>query len=234
MQDALTLLKGRLIVSCQAYPGEPMLDPRTMTQIAQAAIAGGAAGIRAKGLTHLTMMRSHLTVPIIGLVKKGTCGVFITPTLEDCLDVASTGCEVVALDGTRRRRPDGLSLSQTITRLKEAHPEVLVMADCGSLEDARSAEQSGADLVGTTLSGYTGERPSEAGPDHALVGEMAASCGVPVVAEGRIRDPAEAVRALDAGAWCVVVGTAITHPTSITSRFATAMQDATWGISSPS
>ena len=118
MNDVIEALAGQLVVSCQAYPGEPMLDPKTMTQIAQAAVAGGAAGIRGKGLEDLRMMRAVLQVPLIGLVKVGKEGVFITPTLADCLEVAATGCQIVSLDGTRRPRPDGLTLAQTIAGLR--------------------------------------------------------------------------------------------------------------------
>ena len=86
---ALDALRGGLIVSCQAYPGEPMLDPRTMAQVAQAAVAGGAVAIRGKGLEDLRAMRPVVSVPLIGLVKVGNEGVYITPTLADCLAVAA-------------------------------------------------------------------------------------------------------------------------------------------------
>ena len=129
MNDVLNRIRGGLVVSCQAYPGEPMLDPRTMAQVAQAAVAGGAVAIRAKGLDDLRAMRPVLDVPLIGLVKVGAEGVYITPTLADARAVADTGCEIVALDGTRRPRPDGLSLAETVAGLKQSHPGVLVMAD---------------------------------------------------------------------------------------------------------
>lgn len=226
MNAVVDALAGRLVVSCQAYAGEPMLDPRTMTQIAQAAVIGGAAAIRAKGLEDLRMMRGVLQVPLIGLVKVGTEGVFITPTLADCLAVAETGCEVVALDGTRRPRPDGLTLAQTIAGLKQQYPDVLVMADCGSVGDARAAHEAGADLLGTTLAGYTGERPRTDGPDWEVVDEIVALGVLPVVVEGRIHTPADAAEAMRRGAHCVVVGTAITHPATITGWFAKAVADA--------
>ena len=177
MNDVIEALAGQLVVSCQAYPGEPMLDPKTMTQIAQAAVAGGAAGIRGKGLEDLRMMRAVLQVPLIGLVKVGKEGVFITPTLADCLEVAATGCQIVALDGTRRPRPDGLTLAQTIAGLREQYPDVLVMADCGSVGDAIAADEAGADLLGTTLAGYSGERPKTPGPDWEVVDQIVSALG---------------------------------------------------------
>lgn len=226
MSALLESLRGRLIVSCQAYPGEPMLDPKTMAQVAQSAIIGGAAGIRAKGLDDLRAIRAVVSEPIIGLVKEGAEGVYITPTLTACLEVAATGCEMVALDGTRRPRPDGRTLAETISELKVAYPEVLVMADCGSIDDARAAHEAGADILGTTLAGYSGERPKTEGPDWECIDQVVAlgrEVGKPVFVEGRIHTTEEAAEAIRRGAWSVVVGTAITHPASITRWFVEAL-----------
>lgn len=221
--SVLDSLRGGLVVSCQAYPGEPILDPRTMAQVAAAAVAGGTAGIRGKGLDDLRAMRATVTVPIIGLVKVGERGVYITPTLADCLAVAATGVEIVTLDGTRRPRPDGLTFAQTVAGVKERYPDVLVMADCGSPADAAAAQEGGADILGTTLAGDTGERARTEGPDWDCLDDVVALADVPVLAEGRIHSPAHAARAIRHGAWAVVVGTAITHPTTLTRWFADAV-----------
>ena len=222
--DPLQSMRGGLVVSCQAYPGEPMLDPRTMAQVARAAVAGGAVAIRGKGLDDLRAMRPVVPVPIIGLVTVGDAGVYITPTLADCLAVAATGVEVVALDGTRRPRPDGLTLAETIAGLREQYPDVLVMADCGSVGDAEAALAAGADILGTTLAGYSGERPKTEGPDWEVVDQVVAvASGVPVIVEGRVHSPAQAAEAIRRGAWAVCVGTAITHPTTLTRWFADAV-----------
>lgn len=220
----LEQLRGGLIASAQAYPGEPMRDPRTMDQVAQACVAGGAVGIRAQGLADLALINQHVEVPVIGLWKDGHDGVFITPTLTHAVAVAATGSQVVALDGTRRPRPDGLSLAQTVQGLREARPEALIMADCGSADDARAAQDAGVDILGTTLAGYTGERPKTVGPDLELVDEIQAFARLPLVVEGRIHTPAQAAQAMERGAFAVVVGTAITHPTTITSWFAQAVK----------
>ena len=223
----LHTLRGRLLVSCQAYPGEPLRDPDTMARIAQSAVIGGAAAIRSQGLDDIRAIARAVAVPQIGLWKVGADGVFITPTLEHAIAVAEAGADIVALDGTRRERPDGLTLRQTIHELKQ-RTDVLVMADAGSVDDGLAAEDAGADIVGTTLAGYTGERPRTNGPDLDLVSTLAAQLGVPLFAEGRIHTPIEARAALDAGAYSVVVGTAITHPASITSWYVEALtQDRT-------
>ncbi|WP_103062218.1 N-acetylmannosamine-6-phosphate 2-epimerase [Actinomyces qiguomingii] len=223
LDPVLERLRGGLIVSAQAYPGEPMRDPRTMDQIARACVAGGAVGIRAQGLADLTLITQHVDVPVIGLWKDGHEGVFITPTLTHAIAVAATGAQIVALDGTRRPRPDGLDLARTITELKAARPGVLVMADCGSLDDARAAQDAGADILGTTLAGYTGERPRTTGPDVELIDLIAPIAQVPLIVEGRVHTPGQAALAIDHGAFAVVVGTAITHPTTITSWFVDAV-----------
>jgi N-acylglucosamine-6-phosphate 2-epimerase len=222
--DGLESLRGSLIVSCQAYPGEPMRDPRTTAQVAASAVLGGAAAVRVQGLADVQQTRSAVEVPVIGLWKDGHDGVFITPTLRHALAVANAGAHVVAVDGTRRARPDRLTLAQTVAGVHtESH--ALVMADCGSLEDARAAVDAGADLIGTTLAGYSGERPKTQGPDLELLEHIAAAgFGVPLIAEGRLHTPAQARQALDAGAFAVVVGTAITHPATITGWFADALK----------
>lgn len=222
MKHVIERMRGGLVVSCQAYGDEPMNTADTMTQVAQSVVAGGAVAVRAQGLTHIRRMRATLKVPVIGLWKDGKEGVFITPTLAHALAVASAGAEVVALDGTSRPRPDGITFAETVAGLRERH-DVLVMADVSTFEEGMAAVEAGADLVGTTLSGYTDYTPKLDGPDLDLVERLAVALDVPVIAEGRIHTPDQAAEALARGAFAVVVGTAITHPTSITRWFAEAV-----------
>ena len=223
----LERIRSRLVVSCQAYPGEPMRDPAVMTAVALAVAEGGAAAIRAQGLADLRSIRAAVSLPLVGLVKRGDAGVFITPTRADCIEVANTGAEVVALDGTTRPRPDGSTLAECIAAIH--HQGALAMADCGSLADAVASIAAGADCIGTTLAGYTSDRPVTNGPDFDLLLQLVKISSVPVLAEGRVTTPDEAARALLIGAHAVVVGSAITHPTSITSRFAASVRDAAAG-----
>jgi N-acylglucosamine-6-phosphate 2-epimerase len=219
----LESLRSQLIVSCQAYPGEPMRDPRTTAQLAASAVIGGAAAVRVQGTADIQHTRASVEVPVIGLWKDGHDGVFITPTLRHALAVANAGAHVVAIDGTCRPRPDGLSLAATVAGIR-AGSQALVMADCGSFDDAAAAAEAGADLIGTTLAGYTGERAKTHGPDLELLEQIAAAgLGRPLIAEGRIHTPDQARQALDAGAFAVVVGTAITHPATITGWFTAAL-----------
>ena len=217
----LDRLRGRLVVSCQAPPGDPLHGPDHMAAMARAAAAGGAAGIRANGLADVRAVRSAVDVPLIGLWKDGTSGVYITPTARHAVAVADAGADIVAIDATARPRPDG---SRFTGAVEAAHAEgALVMADIATLDEGLAAESAGADLVSTALSGYTGPGEPPPGPDLALVAALADRLTVPVVAEGRVHTPDEAARALDSGAWSVVVGTAITAPGWITSRYVRAM-----------
>lgn len=215
-------LHGRLVVSCQAYGSEPLNTTAAMLAMAQSVASGGAAGIRAQGLETIRAIDQSLSLPLIGLVKVPGHEVFITPTLQDALDVVAAGADIVALDGTRRERPDGLSLAEVIEAVHERTP-ALVMADASCLEDGLAAQEAGADLVSTTLAGYTPSRTKTDGPDLELVASLARHLTVPIAAEGRFRWPEETARAIELGAHCAIVGTSITHPASITARFIAAM-----------
>ncbi len=224
MTHLIESLRGGLIVSCQAYPGEPLRHPETMAQMAEAVVRGGALAVRAQGISDISFIKGRVEVPLIGLWKDGHDGVVITPTLRHARAVRDAGAEIVALDGTRRPRPDGLTLSATVAALRRER-NTLLMADCGSVDDALAAVDAGVDIVGTTLAGYSGERPMTDGPDLDLLVQLVQRVpGIPVIAEGRVRTPAQARDCLDAGAYAVVVGTAITHPTTITQWFLADLQ----------
>ncbi len=219
-----TLARGSLVVSCQAGPGNPFNRPELMALMARAAEAGGAGGIRANGADDIAAIRAVTTLPIIGINKLGDPGgVFITPTFESAVGIVAAGADLIALDGTMRSRPDGQTLRHQIERI---HDElgVPVVADVDSLDAGLAARDAGADLVATTLSGYTQAAGRTAnGPDVELVGELAARLDCPVIAEGRIRTDDDVRAVCDAGAYAVVVGTAITNPMAITAHLASAI-----------
>lgn len=226
MHPLIAPLQNTLIVSCQAYPGEPMRDPRTMAQVAAAVEEGGASAVRAQGLEDIRRVKDTVDVPVIGIWKDGAEGVFITPTLEHCRAVLEAGADILALDGTSRPRPDGLTFAETLRRLRE-ETDAPLMADCDDLDAALVAADLGVDIIGTTLAGYTAARPRTSGPDLELLTELAprleGSASV-LVAEGRVHTPEQARACQEAGAFAVVVGTAITHPTSITRWFCEALE----------
>lgn len=210
-----------LVVSCQAPPDSPLHDAGAMALMARAAEAGGAAAIRANGPDHVTAIRAAVGLPIIGIHKLGDpAGVFITPTAEDAARVVRAGADLVAIDGTRRPRPDGVRLAEQIDRIHDLG--VPVIADVDGVEAGLAAREAGADLIATTLSGYTGG-PATDGPDLELVARLVDKLDCPVVAEGRFRTPEHVRDACDVGAHAVVVGYAITNPTDLTARLVRAM-----------
>jgi N-acylglucosamine-6-phosphate 2-epimerase len=207
-----------LIVSCQAGTGSALRGPEPMALMAREAAAGGAAGIRANGPADVAAIRAAVDLPIIGIHKLGDpAGVFITPTVAAAAEVVRAGATLVALDGTLRPRPDGTPLAALVA-VVHADLDVPVMADVDTYEAGVAAREAGADLVATTLAGYTGG-PVPAGPDLDLVARLASTLDCPVVAEGRYTTPEQVRAALAAGAHAVVVGTAITNPAAITRRF---------------
>lgn len=220
MNPLIASLEGKLIVSVQAYPGEPLRTPEIMAAMSRACELGGAAAIRCQGLADIAAIKGRVEVPVIGLWKDGHEGVYITPTLRHARACVNAGADIVAIDATDRPRPDGRPLEDTVAPLKEEG--VLIMADCATIEDVRRAADLGFDMVSTTLSHGTAaiDCGMADGPDLPLLRQAVEEFpGVPVVCEGRVHTPAEARAAIDAGAWAVVVGTAITHPTSLTSWF---------------
>ncbi|MFJ5721240.1 N-acetylmannosamine-6-phosphate 2-epimerase [Streptomyces sp. NPDC093149] len=216
-QELAASLQGRLIVSCQAPPGDPMRETGTLVRLARSAVAGGGAAIRANEPAVVAAIVEAVDLPVIGLWKDGDVGVYITPTVRHALALVEAGAAVVAADATDRPRPDGSSFAELVAAVHGAG--ALVMADVSTLAEGITAAGQGADFVSTTLSGYVPGTPEQTGPDLELVAELSAAIDVPVVAEGRINTPDEAAEALTRGAHSVVVGTAITAPTALTARF---------------
>jgi len=194
-----------------------------MSAIARAAELGGAVGIRAEGTADVRAIKDAVGVPVIGLIKRDVPGspVRITPSVEDALAVADAGADMVAVDATLRPRPGGLSARDFLAELAGAL-EPPLLADVDSLEAGVAARAAGADAVATTLSGYAGDGSPPEEPDVELVGRLAAELDCPVLAEGRYSTPTQVAAALDAGAFAVVVGTAITDPAALTRRLAAA------------
>lgn len=212
---------GGLIVSCQPVPGSPLDKPEIVAAMALAAEQAGAAGLRIEGIHNLKATRAVVSVPIIGIIKRDLPDfpIRITPWLEDVDALAAAGADIIAFDGTARPRP--ASVESLLARIH--HHGLLAMADCSSREDGLHCHQLGAELIGTTLSGYTTDvTPKE--PDLALVSALAAH-GCRVMAEGRYNSPELAAQALRHGAFTVTVGSAITRLEHVCQWFRDALQD---------
>lgn len=220
MHPLLARIARRLVVSCQPVTGGPLDDPAIVAAYVMAVEAGGAAGVRIEGFDNLRAARAATSLPVIGLVKRDLASspVRITPYADDVVQLADLGADIVAFDATARTR---LAPVGDLAGLAHAHGR-LAMADIATLDEAVAAVAAGCDVVGTTLSGYTGG-PTPEGPDFDLLSAIAAR-GIPVIAEGRIRTPEEAGEAMRRGALSVVVGSAITRPELATEWFAQAVR----------
>jgi N-acylglucosamine-6-phosphate 2-epimerase len=224
--DILSCLRSdRLIVSCQALPHEPLFGSEIMARMALAAQEGGACAIRANTPQDIAAIYASVYLPIIGLFKVDLPGfdVYITPRVQDAIAIAESGADIIAIDATNRPRPEG-TLAEFIQAIKTA-TGLPVMADISTFDEGIAAKDAGADLVSTTMSGYTPYSPNLPGPDIELVRELYANLGgkYPLIAEGRYHTPELAAQALAAGATAVVVGGAITRPQQITARFKRAL-----------
>lgn len=221
-EEILRKLKGGLIVSCQALPGEPLHSSFIMGRMALAATQAGAVGIRANSVEDILEIRKNTDLPIIGIIKKvydDSPDVYITPTLEEVEALIECGVEIIALDATSRLRPGGLNLEQFFGTIRIKYPHQLFMADCSTTEEGIVAAKIGFDLIGTTLAGYTAYTKGRPIPPYDMVQELVNACGKPVVAEGNIWTPQQLRKMMDLGVHTAVVGSAITRPLDIARKF---------------
>lgn len=235
MSDPIARLEGGLVVSVQAPDDSPLRETAHMVAMARAAEAGGAAGVRAAGGADIAAIAAAVALPVVGLRKRRVAGseVYITPELADAHEVAAAGADILAVDATLRPRPGGTTSSDFIAALLRELPQP-VLADVDSLQAGAAAREAGAAAVATTLAGYTGDGPPPSKPDLELVARLAAELDCPVLAEGRYGSPETVRGAFEAGAFAVVVGTAITDPLALTRRFAAAAAGARRASGAPS
>lgn len=212
-------VKGNLIVSCQALADEPLHSSFIMGRMAIAAKEGGAVAIRAQGVSDINEIKEVTKLPIIGIIKRNydDSEIYITPTMKEVDELLGTGCEMIALDATKRKRPNNENIKDLVDAIHEKGK--LAMADVSTFEEGIEAEKIGFDCISTTLSGYTPYSKQSNSVDFELLEELAKTVKIPVICEGRINTPEELKKAFDLGAYSAVVGGAITRPQQITKRF---------------
>lgn len=225
--EIIQSIKGGLIVSCQALPGEPLYNGENsiMPLMAKAAQIAGAAAIRTNGVMDVDKIKEKTGMPIIGLIKKNYEGYepFITSTMNEVDQLVNSKADIIAIDCTDRERFNGITVREFIRLVKKKYEDIILMADISTYEEGVIAYEEGVDIIGTTLSGYTSYSERLKGPDFELVKKLAANLDIPIIAEGRIHYPEDAKKMLDLGAYAVVVGGAITRPLEIASRFVEVM-----------
>lgn len=222
-------IRGKLIVSCQAVKGEPLYveEKSIMYLMARAAKQAGTPAIRTSSIRDVIAIKEETGLPVIGLVKVKYDGFesYITPTMKEVDDLVAAGSDVIALDCTNQKRGDGKTISEFVTEVRTKYPDAILMADISTYEEGVNAWKLGVDIVGTTMSGYTSYTPKTEGPDLELIKKLAETVDIPVIGEGRVHYPRQAVEVLNAGAFAVVVGGAITRPLEIAQRFIKAVEE---------
>ena len=227
MNEKIESLKGKLIVSCQALPHEPLHSAFIMGRMALAAKEGGAYGIRANTKEDIAEIQTQVDLPVIGIVKRDyeDSKVYITPTMKEINELMEVRPDIIALDATHSLRPGGRTLDEFYREIRNSYPEQLLMADCSTVEEALFADQLGFDFIGTTLVGYTDQSKSLKieSNDFEIIRQIVAKVKHRVIAEGNINTPEKARRVIELGAFSVVVGSIITRPQLITKSFAQAL-----------
>lgn len=222
-------LEKQLVVSCQALEDEPLHSSFVMGKMAFAASQGGAAGIQANTVNDIKDIKNQVNLPVIGIIKQDydDSAIYITPTLQEVKELLHTDIDMIAIDATNRKRPNEEQLDSIVDYMKKHAPDVALMADVSTVNEAVTAADMGFDCVSTTLIGYTAETEGKslADDDFSILKELVEEISIPVVAEGKLDTPSKAARALELGAHFVVVGSAITRPQIITKTFADTIKD---------
>ncbi|HIA7083123.1 TPA: N-acetylmannosamine-6-phosphate 2-epimerase [Staphylococcus aureus] len=222
------MLPHGLIVSCQALPDEPLHSSFIMSKMALAAYEGGAVGIRANTKEDILAIKETVDLPVIGIVKRDYdhSDVFITATSKEVDELIESQCEVIALDATLQKRPKE-TLDELVSYIRTHAPNVEIMADIATVEEAKNAARLGFDYIGTTLHGYTSYTQGQLlyQNDFQFLKDVLQSVDAKVIAEGNVITPDMYKRVMDLGVHCSVVGGAITRPKEITKRFVQVMED---------
>lgn len=224
-EEFLNTIKGKLIVSCQALEGEPLYveEKSIMYLMARAAKKAGAECIRTNSVRDVVAIKEETGLPVIGLIKKQYEGFdsYITPTMKEVDELVEAGSDCIAIDCCFSKRGDGKDISEFMKEVREKYPDQVLMADISTYEEGVNAQNIGFDIVSTTMSGYskhTQDSKTE-GPNFELLEKLSHDLKIPVVLEGRVHYPVQAVEGFKKGAYAVVVGGAITRPYEIAKRF---------------
>jgi len=210
-------LKKSLIASCQPMPKGPLDNKEFILAMCRASIIGGAKGLRIEGLKNLEYIKTKLNIPVIGIIKKSLnkYPIIITPHLKDIDDLSNAGADIIAFDATLRKRP--FMIQEMIDRIHLQNK--IAMADCSTLNEGLNALKNKADVIATTLSGYTINKKPPKLPDFILLKKLLKKTNLPIIAEGRFDTPKLFKKGINLGAHSVVVGTALNRIEILTSRF---------------
>ncbi len=204
-QELFDIIKGNVIVSCQALPDEPLYveEKSIMYLMARAAKQAGTPAIRTNSVRDVIAIKEETGLPVIGLIKANydNSDVYITPTMKEVDQLVEANTDIVALDCTFSKRLNDTSINTFIREIKEKYPGIVLMADISTYEEGVNAYKCGVDLVGTTMNGYTKQSIDANITNLELVSKLSKEISIPVIAEGRIHYPNQVREMLDAGAF---------------------------------
>ena len=230
-EEFLNTIKGHVIVSCQAVKGEPLYveEKSIMYLMARAAKQAGTPAIRTSSVRDVVAIKEETGLPVIGLIKRQYEGfdTYITTTMKEVDELVEAKSDCIAIDCCFSKRGDGKDIRDFMKEVRDKYPEQILMADISTFDEAKNAQDLGFDIVSTTMSGYSKHTANKdkTVPDFELLEECVKNLDIPVVCEGRVHTPEQAVEALDRGAFAVVVGGAITRPLEIATRFIKAVDN---------
>jgi N-acylglucosamine-6-phosphate 2-epimerase len=220
--EVLDRIKNKIIVSVQAANDEPLYKEECIIAMMHSVVIGGAGGLRVAGVRDVKNAKKLFDIPVIGITKPDKLPqnwqevVYITPSIEDAKSLIDAGADIIAFDGTLRKREN--TSSEIIKYIKSFNR--IAMADIATFEEGLQCEKLGADILSTTLSGYTKESLTDSDePDFDLLEKLVKNTKLPVILEGKIWEPRQVQKAFELGAHSVVIGSAITRPQLITKRF---------------
>ena len=226
----LLKIKHKLVVSCQAEGDSPFNSPEGVAMFAIAAQQGGAGGIRTEGLEKTKRIKELVDLPVIGLIKNkfpdGT--VRITRTVQEVEALYKLGVDIIAIDGTLRT-VEGYNGPELISYCKKIYPDICILADISTMEEAIACVKNCADGITTALRGYTLETHDQLNDpvDIRFIAELTRHFpGYPVIAEGKIKNLKQVKEITKSGVWSIIVGSVITRPHLITKDYVETMQQA--------
>lgn len=96
----------------------------------------------------------------------------------------------------------------------------MAMADVAEFNEAKEAYELGADIISTTLSGYTKNTENTPDtPDFNLLQKCVKELKCPIILEGKTKDYKDVKHAFELGAYAVVIGSMVTRPHKIIEEF---------------
>jgi len=223
--EILKKLKNEIIVSLQAMPQEPLYDQNCIIAMAKSLIElGGVRALRLAGERDIKNIKKlYPDIIIIGITKPDKIPenykelVYITPTVSDCERIIKAGADIIAFDGTMRKRPNDEKLCDLINYIHSNNK--LAMADVATFEEAQNAAELGCDIISTTLSGYTKETQDYPNTPDFKLAKKIKTLNKFAILEGKIWEKNDVKEAFESGADSVVIGSAITRPQLIYKHF---------------